>query len=150
MSDADLRAILEEIRDGAREGRGWRERAEAQLVETGKVLVALSGQILELEKIVTIQFDNGRSRFGSLDSRIAAMEQTALRSSGAAVDVNISQGNQTVGAEAAPPRAPASSGSGKAVVAVGGGGGLGGFLVWLTTGGGWETLGALWKRLTGG
>lgn len=134
MSEADLREILEEIRDGAREGRSWRDRAEAQSVETGKLLVVLSTQLQELERIVTIQFDNGRSRFGSLEGRIAVMEQNALRSGGGAVDVNITQGNQTVGPEAA-----ATAARGGTVKAVAGGLGGGGALTWLI-GGGWQQI----------
>lgn len=148
MSDADLREMLEEIRDGSREGRGWRERAEAQLVDAGKSLVMVSAQIQELERIVSIQFDNGRSRFQSLESRIAAIEKNALQGS-AAVDVNISQGNQTVGAEAAPPSAPAARASKSGAAVAAGSGGVGGFLVWLVSGGGWDTLAALWKRISG-
>jgi hypothetical protein len=139
--DVELRQILEEIREGSREGKEWRARAQQQLEDSGKTLVALSGQIDELDLVVKLQFENGRARFADHASRLLGLEEAARRGGGA-VDVNISQGNQTVGPEAA--ATATKPGLLKPAATLGGGGIFG----WLA-GGGWEQVTALIKKLTG-
>jgi hypothetical protein len=137
--DTELRQILEEIREGAREGKDWRARAQQQLEDNGKTLVALSGQIDELDLVVKLQFDNGKTRFSVHEARLQGLEEAARRGGGA-VDVNISQGNQTVGPEAA--ATATKPGLLKPAATVGGSG----FFGWLA-GGGWEQIVAFFKGL---
>lgn len=149
MSDADLKGMLQEILDGAREGRGWRERQEARMDGLEKTLTLLAHQATENAEIVKIHLDHGRSRFDSINERLLTLE----RESRGGIDVNVS-GTVTSGAQTqqiapeAIPAVPAARASKTGAVAAGSGG-VGGFLVWLVSGGGWDTLAALWKRLTG-
>lgn len=149
MSD-DLKGMLQEILDGAREGRGWRERQEARMDVLEKTLTVLAHKSEEFSEIVNIHLENGRRQFEGINQRLLTLE----RESRGGIDVNVSgtvtSGAQTqqIAPEAIPSAGPAARASKTGAVAAGSGG-VGGFLVWLVSGGGWDTLAALWKRLTG-
>jgi hypothetical protein len=141
--------MLNEILAGAREGRQWRERAQEtserlkeKIEETKQNLVVLSGQLNELERIMDVRLQNGIARFDNLDRRVLSVEE-AVRGGGGAVDVNISQGNQTVGAE--PAATATKSPVPKTAAAVGGGG----LLTWLLAGDGWQTIVSFLKKWLG-
>lgn len=149
MSDAQILGMLNEILAGAREGKQWRDRAQDKIdktqdkiEESKQTLAVLSNQLDELEKIVNLRLENGIARFGGLEQRLLSVEEAVRSGGGGAVDVNISQGNQTVGAE--PAASATKPGLLKPTVTVGGGG----FFGWLA-GGGWEQIVAAFKKLTG-
>ncbi|OYQ21329.1 hypothetical protein CHR90_02325 [Elstera cyanobacteriorum] len=130
--DRDIAArILEALDDAKR----WRARMEANFN-------LLSQQVAEVTKEVEVRAENADQRHRETSARLRDAE-AALRAAGAgAVDVNISQGNQTVGAE---PAATATRSSlPKAAAAVGGSG----FFGWLA-GGGWDQISAFFKKLGG-
>ncbi|GFZ80647.1 hypothetical protein GCM10011497_06390 [Elstera cyanobacteriorum] len=132
MMDRDIAArILEALDDAKR----WRARMEANFN-------LLSQQVAEVTKEVEVRAENADQRHRETSARLRDAE-AALRAAGAgAVDVNISQGNQTVGAE---PAATATRSSlPKAAAAVGGSG----FFGWLA-GGGWDQISAFFKKLGG-
>ena len=121
--------LLEEICEGAREGKNWRNNAQKQLADNGKNLAVLSSQLDELERIINLRFENGTSRFSGIDARLLALEGAA-RGGG---DVIVTSGNQTVGAE--PAASATKPGLLKPAATLGGGG----FFGWLV-GGGWEQI----------
>lgn len=137
--DQNALEILTEIRDGAREGRRWRERAEVRFEGTEKALIVLTHQQEELSQILKVQLSGFERRLESAEDRLLTMERER---GGGAVDVNISQANQTVGAE--PAQTATKPGLLKPAATVGGSGLFG----WLA-GGGWEQITAFIKRLTG-
>lgn len=132
MMEGELgKRILDSLEDAKR----WRGRMEDNLS-------LLSHQVAELATEVRVRAENADQRHRETSARLRDAE-AALRAAGAgAVDVNISQGNQTVGAE---PAATATRSSlPKAAAAVGGSG----FFGWLA-GGGWDQISAFFKKLGG-
>lgn len=137
--DQNALEILTEIRDGAREGRRWRERAQVRFEGTEKALIVLTHQQEELSQILKVQFSGFERRLESAEDRLLTMERER---GGGAVDVNISQGNQTVGAAAAA-LAPAVPGTVKVAA---GSGTLASAATWLFSGG-WDQIIAFFKGL---
>jgi predicted RNase H-like nuclease (RuvC/YqgF family) len=150
-SENEILEILKEIQAGAREGRQWRERAQEtserlkeKIEETKQNLAVLSGQLNELEKVMDVRLQNGIARFDNLDKRVLSVEE-AVRSGGGGdrVDVTISSGNQTVGAE---PAATATKSALPKTAAAAGGSGV---LTWLFAGDGWQTITSALKKWLG-
>lgn len=141
MDQDRLGAILSEIQVGARDGRAWRERAETRLGQTAEALGNVAHALEEISREMKIHLGYAEKNFERLERRLEALEGLP-RGQGGAVDVNISQGNQTVGAE---PAASATKSMFPKAAAVGTGGGAVGWLL----GGGWDQLSALIKKITG-
>lgn len=133
MMDRDIAArILEALDDEKR----WRVRMEANFN-------LLSQQVAEVTKEVEVRAENADQRHRETSARLRDAE-AALRAAGAgAVDVNISQGNQSVGAE---PAATATKSALPKTAAAAGGSGL---LTWLFAGDGWQTINAALKKWLG-
>lgn len=139
--EGDIHSAIAEIQAGAREGRRWRERAEKRLEETAESLKNVAHALEEITREMGLHLKYVEKDFERLERRIELLESQP-RGAGGAVDVNISQGGQTVGAE--PAASATKPGLLKPAATVGGSGLFG----WLA-GGGWEQINALIKRLTG-
>ncbi len=133
MIDRDIATrILEALDDAKR----WRVRMEENFN-------LLSQQVAEVTKEVEVRAENADQRHRETSARLRDAE-AALRAAGAgAVDVNISQGNQSVGAE---PAATATKSALPKTAAAAGGSGL---LTWLFAGDGWQTINAALKKWLG-
>jgi len=147
MSDTQILGMLNEILAGSREGKQWRDKAQEtieklkeKIEETKQNLSVLSGQLNELERIMDVRLQNGIARFDNLDRRVLSVEEAVRGGGGGAVDVTISQGNQTVGAE--PAQTATKPGLLKPAAGLSGTGLFG----WLL-GGGWEQVTAFFKGL---
>lgn len=132
MMEGELgKRILDSLEDAKR----WRGRMEDNLS-------LLSHQVAELATEVRVRAENADQRHRETSARLRDAE-AALRAAGAgAVDVNISQGNQSVGAE--PAQTATRSSLPKAAATVGGSG----FFGWLA-GGGWDQISAFFRKLGG-
>ncbi|WP_395830522.1 hypothetical protein [Elstera sp.] len=128
-----MEELLKRILDKLEDAKQWRGRLEEQMH-------LLSHQVAELATEVRVRAENADQRHRETSARLRDAE-TALRGGGA-VDVNISSGNQTVGAE--PAATATKAGLLKPAATVGGSGLFG----WLA-GGGWEQLIAALKKWTG-
>lgn len=138
----DIHAVLAEIQSGAREGRAWRERAETRLGQTAEALGSVAHALEEISREMKIHLGYAEKNFERLERRIEALEGVP-RGQGGAVDVNISQGNQSVGAESA--QTATKSALPKTAAAAGGSG----LLTWLFAGDGWQTISAALKKWLG-
>lgn len=122
------------ILDRLDEARLWRGRMEQQMS-------ILSHQVAELDTEMRVRAEHAEQCHADTAARLRDTE-SALRGGGA-VDVNISQGNQTVGAE--PAATATKSALPKTAAAAGGSG----FLTWLFAGDGWQTISAALKKWLG-
>lgn len=73
MMEGEFHAVLAEIQAGAREGRAWRERAEARLDQTAESLNLLSHSVAELSTEMKLHLHYGQDRIERLEARMSLL-----------------------------------------------------------------------------
>ncbi len=87
MIEPEIHAALAEIQAGAREGRAWRERADARLDQTAESLNLLSHSLAELSTEMKLHLHYGQDRIGRLEERVNALDPLSTATPKTAVAV---------------------------------------------------------------